>query len=144
MHVDSWPCSSWASWHCKTTRVVVIFMPLRRCITSFIVSKPWILQCTKEMSCYTVQVILFKELLVSSNALVFIRLCLLCLLWLLQFFRVHILVEVEQSISPLARSSCCKGIHNEMWDPPFDIVLEQNGHSSGVGILGIGSNNGAG
>jgi len=91
-----------------------------------------------------VQVILFKELLVSSNALVFIRLCLLCLLWLLQFFRVHILVEVEQSISPLARSSCCKGIHNEMWDPPFDVVLEQNGHSSGVGILGIGSNNGAG
>ena len=93
------------------------------------------------MSCCTVQVTVFKELLISSNA--FIRLCLLCLLWLLQFFRVHILVKVEQSISPLARSSRCKGIHNEMWDPSLDVVLEQNGHSSGVGILGIGSNNGA-
>ena len=88
--------------------------------------------------------------LLHCSANIYVLLCintvicslLLCLLFY-QFFRVHIMVEVEKIISPLAWGFCCEVICNIMWDPPLDVNLEQDGYLSGVRVPWDWANNGA-
>ena len=56
---------------------------------------------------------------------------------------VDIDVEVVQAVSPLAWGLGCKGIDDELWYPPFGVVLEKDCHPGGPRVLRVWPNDGS-